>query len=148
MIGRLKGILVHKQPPWLVVDVHGVGYELEAPMSTFYDLPDVGREVAQAGALVAAPHAEVEDHVGAAPRLHYLRVTSAPHPGLSRRVESLVRGAGLDVQNRASRPDGARTHLGFVVAPADAERMRDLCDAVARLARVESHVCLGVHAWA
>jgi Holliday junction DNA helicase RuvA len=46
MIGRLKGTLIHKQPPWLVVDVHGVGYELEAPMSTFYDLPDIGREVA------------------------------------------------------------------------------------------------------
>jgi holliday junction DNA helicase RuvA len=46
MIGRLKGILVHKQPPWLVIDVHGVGYELEAPMSTFYDLPELGREVA------------------------------------------------------------------------------------------------------
>jgi Holliday junction DNA helicase RuvA len=46
MIGRLKGMLVHKQPPWLVVDVHGVGYELEAPMSTFYDLPAVGAEVA------------------------------------------------------------------------------------------------------
>ena len=45
MIGRLKGTLIHKQPPWLVVDVHGVGYELEAPMSTFYDLPEVGREV-------------------------------------------------------------------------------------------------------
>ena len=45
MIGRLKGILAHKQPPWLVLDVHGVGYELEAPMSTFYDLPEVGREV-------------------------------------------------------------------------------------------------------
>ena len=45
MIGRLKGILVHKQPPWLVIDVGGVGYELEAPMSTFYDLPEVGREV-------------------------------------------------------------------------------------------------------
>ena len=45
MIGRLRGILAHKQPPWLVVDVNGVGYELEAPMSTFYDLPDVGREV-------------------------------------------------------------------------------------------------------
>ncbi|TWI02769.1 Holliday junction DNA helicase subunit RuvA [Luteimonas cucumeris] len=45
MIGRLKGILIHKQPPWLVVDVHGVGYELEAPMSTFYDLPEIGREV-------------------------------------------------------------------------------------------------------
>ena len=45
MIGRLKGTLIHKSPPWLVVDVHGVGYELEAPMSTFYDLPDTGREV-------------------------------------------------------------------------------------------------------
>jgi len=45
MIGRLKGVLIHKAPPWLVIDVHGVGYELEAPMSTFYDLPDAGREV-------------------------------------------------------------------------------------------------------
>jgi Holliday junction DNA helicase RuvA len=45
MIGRLKGTLIHKQPPWLMIDVAGVGYELEAPMSTFYDLPEVGREV-------------------------------------------------------------------------------------------------------
>lgn len=45
MIGRLKGVLIHKAPPWLIVDVGGVGYEMEAPMSTFYDLPDVGREV-------------------------------------------------------------------------------------------------------
>ena len=45
MIGRLKGILVAKQPPWIVVDVGGVGYELEASMSTFFDLPELGREV-------------------------------------------------------------------------------------------------------
>lgn len=45
MIGRLKGVLVSKQPPWLLLDVNGVGYELEAPMSTFYDLPETGREV-------------------------------------------------------------------------------------------------------
>lgn len=45
MIGRLKGILVAKQPPWIMVDVGGVGYELEAPMSTIYDLPELGREV-------------------------------------------------------------------------------------------------------
>ncbi|HQY37147.1 MAG TPA: Holliday junction branch migration protein RuvA, partial [Pseudomonadota bacterium] len=36
---------VSKQPPWLTLDVHGVGYELEAPMSTFYELPPVGGEV-------------------------------------------------------------------------------------------------------
>ena len=45
MIGRLKGTLVYKSPPHLMIDVNGVGYELDAPMSTFYDLPEVGREV-------------------------------------------------------------------------------------------------------
>ena len=45
MIGRLRGTLLEKQPPFLILDVHGVGYELEAPMSTFYDLPAVGQEV-------------------------------------------------------------------------------------------------------
>lgn len=45
MIGRLRGILVSKQPPWLMIEVGGVGYELEAPMSTIYDLPQTGKEV-------------------------------------------------------------------------------------------------------
>jgi len=45
MIGRLTGQLALKQPPELMVDVGGVGYELEAPMSTFYDLPEVGAQV-------------------------------------------------------------------------------------------------------
>ena len=45
MIGRLTGRLVAKQPPQLVVDVNGLGYELEAPMSTFYKLPAVGENV-------------------------------------------------------------------------------------------------------
>ncbi|TVO75543.1 Holliday junction branch migration protein RuvA [Sedimenticola selenatireducens] len=45
MIGRLRGELVYKQPPFLMVDVNGVGYELEAPMSTFYDLPLQGGQV-------------------------------------------------------------------------------------------------------
>jgi Holliday junction DNA helicase RuvA len=45
MIGKIRGIILEKQPPQLVVDVHGVGYEIDAPMSTFYQLPDVGHEV-------------------------------------------------------------------------------------------------------
>lgn len=45
MIGRLRGTLLEKQPPWLVVDVSGVGYELEASMNTLLALPGVGETV-------------------------------------------------------------------------------------------------------
>jgi Holliday junction DNA helicase RuvA len=45
MIGRLNGILLEKHPTQLVVDVHGVGYEVDVPMSTFYNLPGQGEPV-------------------------------------------------------------------------------------------------------
>ena len=45
MIGRIRGTLLEKNPPEILVDVHGVGYEINVPMSTFYNLPDVGQEV-------------------------------------------------------------------------------------------------------
>ncbi len=45
MIGRIRGIILEKQAPELVIDVHGVGYELHAPLSTFYKLPAPGQEV-------------------------------------------------------------------------------------------------------
>ena len=45
MIGRLTGILIEKNPPQITLDVHGIGYEVDVPMSTFYNLPAVGEKV-------------------------------------------------------------------------------------------------------
>ncbi len=45
MIGQLKGMIVEKSPPELILDVQGVGYELQGSMSTFYQLPEVGCEI-------------------------------------------------------------------------------------------------------
>jgi Holliday junction DNA helicase RuvA len=45
MIGRLSGILLEKNPPQLLVDCNGVGYEVAVPMSTFYNLPGVGEKI-------------------------------------------------------------------------------------------------------
>lgn len=45
MIGRLTGTLLEKQPPQILLDVNGVGYEVEAPMSTFYKLPVLGEKI-------------------------------------------------------------------------------------------------------
>jgi Holliday junction DNA helicase RuvA len=45
MIGRLTGMLLEKNPPQVLLDVHGVGYEVDVPMSTFYNLPANGEKV-------------------------------------------------------------------------------------------------------
>jgi len=46
MIARLSGVLLDKTPPYLVIDVNGVGYEVEAPLGVFSDLPENGKQVA------------------------------------------------------------------------------------------------------
>ena len=59
MIGFLKGTLVSKRPPQLVLDVGGVGYEIEAPMSTFYGLPESGESLRLVTHLVIRDDAHV-----------------------------------------------------------------------------------------
>lgn len=55
MIGRIAGTLLSKNPPLMLVDVNGIGYEIEAPMSVFYNLPAVGEKV------VIVTHLQIKD---------------------------------------------------------------------------------------
>src|SRR5688572_28711682 len=59
MIGSLRGTLTAKRPPWLVLEVGGVGYEVEAPMSTFYRLPDSGSPLSLVTHLVVREDAHI-----------------------------------------------------------------------------------------
>lgn len=59
MIGRLSGLLLEKNPPSLVLDVHGVGYEVDVPMSTFFALPATGEAVALFTHLVVREDAQL-----------------------------------------------------------------------------------------
>jgi Holliday junction DNA helicase RuvA len=59
MIGRLSGILLEKNPPQLLVDCHGVGYEVDVPMNTFYNLPPTGETVTLLTHLVVREDAQL-----------------------------------------------------------------------------------------
>lgn len=59
MIGSLRGRIAAKTPPQLMIDVGGVGYELEAPMSTFFHLPAIGQEVSLLTHLVVREDAQM-----------------------------------------------------------------------------------------
>jgi len=59
MIGKLSGILAERNPPQIVLDVHGVGYEVDVPMSTFYNLPALGEPLALLTHLVVREDAQL-----------------------------------------------------------------------------------------
>ena len=59
MIARLKGVLIEKTPPTVVIDCNGVGYECEVPMSTFYNLPNIGEAITLLTHLVVREDAQL-----------------------------------------------------------------------------------------
>ena len=109
MIGRLRGTLVSKQPPWLLIDVGGVGYELEAPMSTIYDLPATGKEV-----ILLTHHAVKEDSVALYGFMHESERTLFRN---LLKVSGIGAKIALAVLSGVSTGDFARlVHAGDVVA--------------------------------
>ncbi|MEF7615462.1 Holliday junction branch migration protein RuvA [Aquincola sp. MAHUQ-54] len=59
MIGRLTGVIAEKTPPQILIDVHGVGYEVDVPMSTFFNLPGLGEKVSLLTHFVVREDAQV-----------------------------------------------------------------------------------------
>jgi homoserine dehydrogenase len=77
-------------------------------------------------------------------RRHYIRVSAEPHPGFARRVDSLVRRAGLQIQNRSSRGEPLIAHHAFLISPSNDARIAALVDQLRALGRVEQTLWLGV----
>ena len=73
MIGRLSGILLEKNPPQLLVDCNGVGYDVGVPMSTFYNLPGLGEKVVLLTHLAVREDAHVLYGFGTAEERHVFR---------------------------------------------------------------------------
>ena len=73
MIGRLNGTLADKNPPQLLVDCNGVGYEVDVPMSTFYNLPSVGEKVSLLTHFVVREDAQILYGFGSASERHAFR---------------------------------------------------------------------------
>ena len=73
MIGRLSGTLIDKNPPQVLLECHGVGYEVDVPMSTFYNLPAVGQAVTLLTHLVVREDAHILYGFGSAPEREAFR---------------------------------------------------------------------------
>jgi Holliday junction DNA helicase RuvA len=73
MIGKLTGTLDHKNPPEIIIDCHGVGYEVQVPMSTFYNLPELGGKVSLLTHFVVREDAQILYGFASAPEREAFR---------------------------------------------------------------------------
>ncbi|WP_424217880.1 Holliday junction branch migration protein RuvA [Thauera humireducens] len=100
MIGRITGTLLEKNPPQILVDVHGVGYEIDVPMSTFYNLPATGAQVS-----LHTHHVVREDG-------HFLFGFATEEERATFRQLLKVSGIGAHGAGRAVRAVGQRSRPG------------------------------------
>jgi Holliday junction DNA helicase RuvA len=109
MIGRLTGRLVEKTPPQVLLDVHGVGYELDVPMSTFYNLPALGETVVLLTQFVVREDAQVLfGFLTAAERATFRELVKISGVG-PRTALSILSGLSVsELAQAVTRQDGAR----------------------------------------
>ena len=145
MIGRLRGALAAKQPPYLLIDAHGVGYELEASLTTFQTLPEVGAEVTLLTHLVVREDAHtLYGFASAAERSlfrHLIRVT-----GVGPRLALLIlSGMTVDLFGRCVREGdtAALTRLPGIGKKTAERLIIELRDRVGALGPDPTAVALG-----
>jgi Holliday junction DNA helicase RuvA len=109
MIGRLSGLLAQKSPPLVLVDVHGVGYEVDVPMSTFYNLPALGEKVVLLTHFVVREDAQVLFGFLTEPERATFRLLVKISGVGPRTALSILSGLSVDELAQAvTRQDGAR----------------------------------------
>ncbi len=109
MIGRLTGLLIEKSPPLVLLDVHGVGYEVDVPMSTFFNLPALGEKVSLLTHFVVREDAQVLfGFLTAAERSTFRELVKISGVG-PRTALSLLSGLSVtELSQAVSRQDAAR----------------------------------------
>jgi Holliday junction DNA helicase RuvA len=109
MIGRLRGKLLHKQPPYLMIEVNGVGYEIEATMNAFYGLPPVGDEATLYTHLVVREDAHLlygfADHDERAMFRNLIRINGVG----ARLALTILSGISVDAFSRCVRENDSET---------------------------------------
>ena len=135
MIGRIHGKLVEKHPPQIVVDVQGVGYEVDVPMSTFYQLPATGAEVSLFTHLVVREDAHQLFGFATEPERRAFRQLLRISGVGARTALSVLSGLSVaDLRDAVSAQDGGRLTKVPGIGKKTAERLllelRDKLDAV------------------
>ena len=109
MIGRITGTLAEKSPPLVLIDVHGVGYEVDVPMSTFYNLPSLGERVTLLTHFVVREDAQILfGFLTAAERATFVELIKISGVG-PRTALSILSGLSVaELAQAVTRQDGGR----------------------------------------